>query len=88
MIPGPDHARRVFASLAGPKRLILVTGGGHSQSLRAEVWVEIESWLDAMLGYTRAKIDAGDTGTVFPPRDDLALGVRVGGDGGFQANAP
>lgn len=46
----PDHARRVFASLAGPKRLILVPGGQHSQALRAEVWVEIESWLDAMLG--------------------------------------
>ena len=46
----PDHARRVFTSLAGPKRLILVAGANHNESLRDEVWVEIERWLDDLLG--------------------------------------
>ena len=42
----PDHSRRVFAALAGAKRLILVDGAGHNQSLRGEVWDEIERWLE------------------------------------------
>ena len=44
-----DHSRRVFSALAGPKRLILVDGAGHNGSLRAEVWPEIDGWLDAVL---------------------------------------
>jgi pimeloyl-ACP methyl ester carboxylesterase len=40
------HSRRVAAALAGPKRLLLVPGAGHNQSLRAEVWGEIEEWID------------------------------------------
>jgi hypothetical protein len=43
----PDHSRRVFDALTGPKRLILVPGAGHNQSLRSEVWAEIDRWLDA-----------------------------------------
>jgi alpha-beta hydrolase superfamily lysophospholipase len=43
----PEHSRRVEGALAGPKRLILVPGAGHSQSLRGEaVWMEIEQWID------------------------------------------
>lgn len=38
----PDHSRRVFAALRGPKRLIIVPGAGHNGSLRADVWDEIE----------------------------------------------
>ena len=45
----PDHSRRVFAALAGPKHLILVPGAGHNQSLRAEVWSEIDRWIDSAL---------------------------------------
>jgi hypothetical protein len=45
----PDHSRRVLAALAGPKRLILVPSAGHNQSLRAEVWDEIEEWIDDVL---------------------------------------
>jgi uncharacterized protein len=45
-----DHSRRVFAALTGPKRLILVPGAGHNGSLRAEVWDEIERWLEGVLG--------------------------------------
>ena len=39
----PDHSRRVLAALAGPKRLILVPGAHHNESLRGEVWDEIRS---------------------------------------------
>ena len=42
----PAHSRRVYDALTGPKRLILVDGAGHGQSLRADVWSEIERWID------------------------------------------
>ena len=45
----PDHSRRVLAALAGPKRLILVPGAHHNESLRAAVWDEIERWLEDVL---------------------------------------
>jgi fermentation-respiration switch protein FrsA (DUF1100 family) len=45
----PDHSRRVLAALAGPKRLILVPGARHNESLRGEIWTEIERWLDDVL---------------------------------------
>jgi pimeloyl-ACP methyl ester carboxylesterase len=46
----PDHSRRVLAALGGPKRLILVPGAGHNESLRGEIWDEIDRWLDGVLG--------------------------------------
>jgi uncharacterized protein len=42
----PEHSRRVFASLRGPKRLIIVPGAGHNGSLRPEVWEETSRWID------------------------------------------
>jgi pimeloyl-ACP methyl ester carboxylesterase len=45
----PDHSRRVFAALQGPKRLMIVPGAAHNGSLRAEVWAEIERWVDDVL---------------------------------------
>jgi dipeptidyl aminopeptidase/acylaminoacyl peptidase len=45
----PDHSRRVLTALAGPKRLILVPGARHNQSLRGDVWPEIERWIDQAL---------------------------------------
>jgi Dipeptidyl aminopeptidases/acylaminoacyl-peptidases len=48
----PDHSRRVFATLAGTKRLIVVPGARHNESLRADVWNEIERWLDDVLAST------------------------------------
>jgi uncharacterized protein len=45
----PDHSRRVLAALAGPKRLILVPGARHNESLRGDVWPEIERWLEDVL---------------------------------------
>ncbi len=45
----PDHSRRILAALQGPKRLILVPGAHHNESLRADVWDEVERWLDDVL---------------------------------------
>jgi alpha-beta hydrolase superfamily lysophospholipase len=46
----PAHSQRVLAALAGPKRLILVAGARHNESLRGEVWDEIERWIEDVLG--------------------------------------
>jgi alpha-beta hydrolase superfamily lysophospholipase len=46
----PAHSRQVLAALAGPKRLILVPEARHNESLRGEVWDQIERWLDGVLG--------------------------------------
>lgn len=45
----PEHSRRVFEALHGPKRLILVPGAGHNQSLQGEVWLDIDRWIDRAL---------------------------------------
>lgn len=45
----PDHSRRVLAALAGPKRLILVPGARHNESLRGAVWSEVERWIDEVV---------------------------------------
>lgn len=45
----PDHSRRIFDALAGPKRLILVPGAHHNQALGGAVWTDIERWLDEVL---------------------------------------
>jgi pimeloyl-ACP methyl ester carboxylesterase len=57
LIPGdadrktrPAHSQRVFDALAGRKRLLLVPGAGHSESLSsAAVWTEIDRWIDSAL---------------------------------------
>jgi len=45
----PDHSRRVFEALHGPKQMILVPNAGHNQSLSGAVWPDIEAWLDRAL---------------------------------------
>jgi pimeloyl-ACP methyl ester carboxylesterase len=45
----PDHSRRIYNALKGPKRLILVPGAGHNHSLQESVWPEIDSWIDRAL---------------------------------------
>jgi len=45
----PDHSRRIYDALKGPKRLILVPGVGHNHSLQPDVWPEIDAWLDNAL---------------------------------------
>jgi dipeptidyl aminopeptidase/acylaminoacyl peptidase len=42
----PDHSRRIFDALAGPKRLILVPGAHHNESLNGAVWTDVEQWLE------------------------------------------
>ena len=45
----PSHSRRVHEALAGPKRLILVEGAAHNQSLSdGAVWNEIDRWIEAV----------------------------------------
>jgi alpha-beta hydrolase superfamily lysophospholipase len=42
-----SHSQRVMSALAGPKRLILVDGAGHNESLRQEkIWAEIDRWVE------------------------------------------
>ena len=45
----PEHSRRIFDALGGPKRLLILEGAGHNQSLQQSTWAEIENWLDAVL---------------------------------------
>lgn len=45
----PEHSRRIFEALAGPKELVIVPGAGHNQSLNGDVWTRIERWIDAHL---------------------------------------
>jgi pimeloyl-ACP methyl ester carboxylesterase len=40
----PDHSRRVFDALAGPKRLRIVEGAGHNDAI-GKVWPEVERWI-------------------------------------------
>ena len=43
----PTHSQRVMSTLTGPKKLILVDGAGHNESLRQEsVWVDIDRWIE------------------------------------------
>jgi uncharacterized protein len=46
----PSHSQQVYDALRGPKRLILVQGAGHNESLgRGVTWVEIERWIENAL---------------------------------------
>lgn len=46
----PEHSRRIYAALTGPKELLLVEGARHAGSLaRGEVWDAIDNWVDAVI---------------------------------------
>jgi pimeloyl-ACP methyl ester carboxylesterase len=47
----PEHSRRVFAALSGPKRLILIPGAAHNQSLHGNAWQDIDEWIDRALAH-------------------------------------
>jgi len=43
----PAHSQRIFAALPEPKRrLVLVPGAGHGNALTADVWRQLDAWLD------------------------------------------
>jgi alpha-beta hydrolase superfamily lysophospholipase len=43
------HSQRIFAALRGPKRLILVPNADHNHVVDAQVWRDIDAWIDAAL---------------------------------------
>ncbi len=46
----PNHSKRVYDALRGPKRLMLVEGARHNESLRnPAVWAEITDWIAELL---------------------------------------
>lgn len=45
----PDHSQRIFAALHEPKRLIMVPNADHNHVINADVWREIDAWLDGAL---------------------------------------
>ena len=43
----PDHSRRVYEALGGPKMLLFVPGARHNESLRSgQTWQQIQEWVD------------------------------------------
>ena len=44
----PSHSQRIYAALNARKRLMLVLGARHNESLRGETWSEIERWIDGL----------------------------------------
>ena len=48
----PVHSERILSVLHGPKRLILVAGAKHNESLNGAVWSEIERWIDGVVSPT------------------------------------
>jgi len=44
-----DHSRRIFAALHDPKRLIVVAGADHHRVIDAQVWRDIDTWVDGAL---------------------------------------
>jgi uncharacterized protein len=46
----PVHSQRIFDALPGPRRLMLVPGAAHNQSLYGPgVWGEVERWIEEAL---------------------------------------
>jgi uncharacterized protein len=41
----PAHSERVYAALAGPKKLVLVPGADHDNALTADTWRQIDDWI-------------------------------------------
>jgi uncharacterized protein len=44
-----DHSRRIFDALRGPKRLTIIPGAAHNETLRGKVWDEIDRWIEDVL---------------------------------------
>jgi pimeloyl-ACP methyl ester carboxylesterase len=75
----PDHGRRIFAALPGPKRLILVPNGGHSYIVDAAVWRDIDDWLDAALaGWSPTETPPDQEGAKRAPKREERVPNQVG----------
>jgi len=55
----PEHSKRVYAALGGPKKLVLVAGARHDGALNAETWPVVEEWVDEAV---RPRDRSGDAG--------------------------
>lgn len=53
-----SHSQRIFAALREPKRLIVVPHAKHNHVLTAQVWNDIDAWLDAVLAAPAAGAQA------------------------------
>ena len=45
----PENSRRIFAALAGPRRLLLAPGRGHNDALTPDVWKVIDEWVNGIV---------------------------------------
>lgn len=45
----PEHSQRILEALTGPKRLIVVPGAHHNESLGGDTWLAIENWIDNVI---------------------------------------
>jgi len=64
----PAHSQRVYDALAGPRRLILVPGAGHNQSLNAPgIWGEIDKWIEESLEVLDRRLAWARTAGLFEP---------------------
>jgi len=46
----PDHSRRIYAALRSSKRLLIVPGRGHNDTLTNEVWNDVDKWIEFGMG--------------------------------------
>ena len=75
----PAHSQRIFEALAGPRRLLLVPGAGHNQSLNAPaVWVDIERWVEESLELCDRRLALGSTGGMATGRMSAFIGLCRG----------
>ena len=49
------HSQRIFAALHDPKRLILVPNADHNHVIDAQVWRDIDAWIDTALAASAAR---------------------------------
>jgi alpha-beta hydrolase superfamily lysophospholipase len=49
------HSQRIFAALHDPKRLILVPNADHNHVIDAQMWRDIDAWVDATLAASAAR---------------------------------
>ena len=49
----PDHSRRILDALSGDKRLLLVPGASHNDTLTLDTWRVIDDWIERVVSPTR-----------------------------------